>query len=989
MRIRFAAALAPLVALPALVAAQSTVRSAQSAVVSGARNPAYAPDGRLAVSVRGDLWIVSPEGRWTRVTSGAEWDREPAWASDSKSLVYSSNKSGNFDLWQVAVGPNGAAGAPARLAGTAEPDGEPAVARGGRILFVRGRGSAARIYVREPDGSERRLTSGRVAERSPAVSPDGGRVVFVALSEAGRRLVLRPIGAAPATDSSRAGRGGGRGGAGGASGGDSTIATTPGLEHPAWSPNGDRVTFTVGGARPGVFVAPTDGRYVNLVSPRHAESAWSPDGKRLTLVDLPDEEVGYNGDPDRLGDRDADNLLAREGQLWTVTAPPAPESGASAATQSGAPLLGVDDRRRYNAAALDEVTQRIARLYYSGPAGAERRTQWESLSAKYRPRVIAAASDQELRAALHELLRQHPSYRASATGRAAVSSAHPVATAAGLEILAKGGNVVDAAAAVSFALGVVEPDASGLGGYGQMLVYRNEMTAPALIEFMSRVPEDAALSNADILQAGRLPDDGPVLANVPGTAAAMHLAWKKYGSGKVAWADVLAPAIRAARDGYVVSDGLATTLATEREHFLKYEGSRALFFRNGAPVTAGDTVRNPDLAWTLEQIARGGADAFYRGEVARRIVADLRSRGNAMKLTDLSRYYAAEREPVSGTYRGFTLYSSAPPVAGGAQLVGTLNLLEHYKDPKPYTEDAATLHAMLSAWLLVPSSRNRIADPGLWPVTVEPITNKDTADARWHCFDPAKAIGPEVSRGDSLSCAERSAARPDARLEVAMRSDVDSLITSTAAEQEEPSTTHVHSSGTTAFTVADADGNVVAVTQTLGTWGGNFYVSPGLGFLYNDKLGSYGTDPGSYGARLPYARHGSTLAPTIAFERAGNAKPRPIAAVGAAGNAWITSAVYQMLVGILDQRLDPQAALELPRFLLGFRGGGDRGISVQMEDGFSPDVLRRLEELGYRPQLVSLPGELREGYGAAVTIRQGKVTAGADPRRSGAAGAVP
>src|SRR5262245_38999822 len=260
MQFTFAAAFASLLTAPALAAAQPAARSPQPAVVSGARNPAYGPDSRLALSVRGDLWIVSPEGRWTRVTSGAEWDREPAWSQDGRTLFYSSNKSGNFDLWQVAVGPNGAAGAPTRLAGTAEPEGEPAVARGGRILFVRGRGSAARIYVREPDGSERRLTNARLAERSPAVSPDGGRVTFVALSETGRRLVLRAIGAAPSTDSGRAERGAGRGGAGAAGGGDSTVATTPGLEHPAWSPNGDRISFTVGGARPGVFVAPTDGR---------------------------------------------------------------------------------------------------------------------------------------------------------------------------------------------------------------------------------------------------------------------------------------------------------------------------------------------------------------------------------------------------------------------------------------------------------------------------------------------------------------------------------------------------------------------------------------------------------------------------------------------------------------------------------------------------------------------------------------------------------
>jgi gamma-glutamyltranspeptidase len=501
-----------------------------------------------------------------------------------------------------------------------------------------------------------------------------------------------------------------------------------------------------------------------------------------------------------------------------------------------------------------------------------------------------------------------------------------------------------------------------------MLVYRTTMDSPRLIEFMSRVPEAAGLDNGSLLlQNGRLPDDGPVLANVPGTVAAMYLAVKKFGSGKVAWADIVAPAIRAARDGYVVSEGLATTLATEREHFLKYDAARALFFRDGQPLRAGDTLRNPDLAWTLEQIAKGGADAFYRGEIARRIVADLRGRGNAMQLTDLERYFAAERDPVEGTYRGYTLYSSAPPVAGGAQLAATLSLLEQFKDPKPYTEDAATLHAMLSAWLLAPSSRNRIADPGLWPVTLEPFTSKDTARARWRCFDPAHAPAPELLRGDSLPCANPK--------------PVD------GNDDDADSTRFHHAAGTTAFMVADADGNVVAVTQTLGTWGGNFYVTPGLGFIYNDKLASYGTDPNSYGARLPFARHGSTIAPTILFRAEPGRKLRPVAAVGAAGNAWITSAVYQTITGIIDQHLGPQAALELPRFLPGFRGSD--GLTVELEDGFAPEVMRRLESLGYRPHLVSLLGELREGYGAALSIGNGTVTAGADPRRAGAAGAIP
>ena len=171
---------------------------------------------------------------------------------------------------------------------------------------------------------------------------------------------------------------------------------------------------------------------------------------------------------------------------------------------------------------------------------------------------------------------------------------------------------------------------------------------------MSRVPEEATLANAALMSDGRYPDDGPVLANVPGTVAGMHSAWRQFGSKKAPWADLLAPAIRAAKDGFVVSDGLATTLAVEREHFAKYESSRALFFRNGEPLHAGDTLSNADLAWTLEQIAKGGADGFYKGEVARRIVTDLRGKGNAMRLTDLARYFAADREPVRSTYRGYT-----------------------------------------------------------------------------------------------------------------------------------------------------------------------------------------------------------------------------------------------------------------------------------------------------------------------------------------------
>jgi gamma-glutamyltranspeptidase / glutathione hydrolase len=925
------------------------------------RNPAYSHDGRLAVSAGGDLWIASRSREWTRLTSGAAWDREPAWTADGNSVVFSSDRAGTFNLWRVAVEANGKPkGEPERMTFASLPDGEPAPARDGRIFFVRGRRGAAVLWVRDAAGREARVTRERAAERWPAISGDGTRLAFVSIAEGTRKLQIRAL------DSER----------------EITAVTDARLEHLAWSPDGDRLTFTAAGAGGAVYVTPTDGRYVNLVSSRHAESAWSPDGRTLALVDIPPvESVGYNGDPDRTGDRDASLLTASCGRLWLVDAPVAAD--AHLAEQAGLPTT---DRAQRNADAFDQLWNRTAALYYGSPDAAARRQRWERVGAKFRPRALAASTDDELARTMHEMLREHPPYRQSASGRAAVSSAHPVATAAGIEILAKGGNVVDAAVAVSFALGVVEPDASGPGGYGQMLVFRKGMERPQLIEFMTRVPEDAGLGNSSLLQNGRLPDDGPAVVNVPGTVAAMYLAWQKFGSRKLAWEELLAPAIRAAKDGYVVSEGLATTLATERERFLKYESSRALFFRGDQPLHAGDTLKNPDLAWTLGQIASGGADAFYKGEIARKLVADLHSKGNAIRATDLARYYAAEREPVESSYRGFGIFSSAPPVSGGAQLAAQLNLLENVASPKSFVEDAGMLHAMISAWQLTPSTRGRIADPGLWPTNTEPFTNKDTARARWRCFDPTKAIAASALRGDTLSCAQGTATAAPVELTRPPECEAHGFDATQA-----PS---CRAAGTTAFVVADGEGNVVATTQTLGTWGGNFYVTPGLGFLYNDKLSSYGGNANAYGARLPFARNGSTIAPTIVFEGSGKSR-RPVIALGAAGNAWITSAVYQTLEGMIDQHLDPQAALELPRFLVGGGRGGGRGTSaaagatVQMEDGFAPDVMRRLEELGYRPQIISLMGELRMGYGAAVRIENGRVTAGADPRRSGAAAAVP
>lgn len=926
-----------------------------SVAATSARNPAYAADGRLALSIRGDLWVRNGTGvgaRWVQVTSGPAWDRQPSWTPDGAALVYSSDATGDGDLYRVAVGASATAAAPERIMSSPEPETEPSVSRDSSIVFVKGRRGRTTIWIRTTAGAERRLTKGdNGAERWPVWSPDGNRVAYGAIREDRTRLRVWYV----MGDSDR------------------VVVEDRDAEHPAWSPRGDRIVFATRNGRAGVWITTPDARYVNLVSAQRAEPAWSPDGRTLALVELPGSDVGYNGDPDRVGDRERHDDFGTTGRLWFVDAPAAPDVGISASS------LPAADRRRRNAEAFAAFWARMDTLYYrNAPA---RHARWDALRASHAERALGARTDLALEQVLHDMLRERPTLRDPAMGSAAVSSAHPVATEAGLEMLRKGGNVVDAAVAVSFTLGVVEPDASGLGGYGQMLVRLRPMDRPALIEFMTRAPEEASLANGSVLRRGRSPSDGPILVNVPGTLAGMELAWKKYGSHKVSWADVVAPAIRAAEQGYVVSEGLATTLATEREHFLKYPGSRALFFPTGEPLRAGDILRNADLARTLRTIADSGAASFYSGSIARRMVADLRGQGNAMRTSDMARYYAAEREPVSGTYRGYTLYSSAPPVSAGATLVSQLNLLEQQGTMRPYTEDAASLHAMLEAWKLVPSSRLRIADPGLWPVHLDAFLSKDTARARWRCFNPQRTLTPTDIRGDTLPCAKQGPRVSS----LAYSEEADSQCSDHDAFSAER---FCHRTGTTAFAVADADGNVVSVTQTLGTWGGNFYVSPGLGFLYNDKLGSYSGDPDEFGARLPNARHGSTLAPTIAFRGEGAAR-RPVLAAAAAGNAWITSAVYSIVTGVIDQHLDAQRAIELPRFLIGQQRGETRSdYLIQIEDGFSPSMLRELGTYGHVFERISLPGELRMGYAAVITIGDREVMAGADPRRAGEAGAI-
>jgi gamma-glutamyltranspeptidase len=937
-------------AVAAVLAVQPAQDPTHVLLTEGARSPAYAGDGRLAISLRGDLWLIPPGGGDAiRVTDGPAWDRAPAWSTDGRWLVFASDRAdGNLDVWRVAVDARGVAGSPERLTTSAAADDEPSPAAGGDIIFVRGSFASADLWLRRADGSETRLTTEAGAELSPAVDAAGGRVAYIAVRDGTRTLRVARLDGTVLRD-------------------DVTLHEGRSAAHPSFSPDGSRIVLTVSGRDDaGTFVTDVAGTWLLRASPIAGHATWAPDGAALAIANVDNPDAGYNGDPDRVGDRSAGDVHARAGgTLRRVRVPTWPDSEPDTI-----PLLARIPHRDYNADAFDRVWTRVARTYFDTMAaaraagdGARALAEWTAARERHRPRALAATSQPQLEDALHALLAERPHLRAAREGRAGVSSAHPLATAAGVEILEAGGNVVDAAIAVSFALGVVEPDASGIGGYGEMVLSLETMAEPIAIEFMTRVPEHAGLDNAAL---DDLPPDGPLLALVPGPVAGMGLAFERYGSGRVTWAQILAPAIRIAEHGFVLDDAFPTTLAREREAFARYESSRTLFFGvDGEPLRAGDTLRNPDLAWTLREIAQDGWRAFYTGAPAERLVNDLRKYGHPITMQDMARYFAKERTPVKTTYRGHTIYSGPPPVTGGVVLAAKLNLLELAPRGGAMVQDAAKLHAMIEAWKLQPSTAGRIADPDSWPTDIRPFESKDTARVRWQCFDPARASSP-------AACERRAATeqRDDDGTEPALGA--------TSSEQDDA--TPRRATGTTAFAVADADGNMVAVTQTLGTWGGNFYVTPGLGFLYNDKMRSHGTDPDRYNARIPYARTGTVIAPTLVFRGTDDDRV-PLMAVGAAGNAWITSAVYQAVVGVIDDGLTAQQALELPRFL---PGGG----AITIEAGFSPSAIRRLEQMGHRFNRISLDGEVRMGYGAAVVIRDGRVDVGADPRRSGAAGAA-
>jgi gamma-glutamyltranspeptidase/glutathione hydrolase len=491
-----------------------------------------------------------------------------------------------------------------------------------------------------------------------------------------------------------------------------------------------------------------------------------------------------------------------------------------------------------------------------------------------------------------------------------VSSQNFLATQVGVEALWDGGTAVDAAVATAFALAVTHPAAGNIGG-GGFLLHRPAQGQADLFDFRETAPAAASASMFVVNGAydPALHHDSHLSVGVPGTVAGLHMAWKAHG--KLPWARLIEPAVQLARDGFMVTDGLASSLASVLPRMERYPASVAQFSRSGIPYGMGDLLKQPDLARTLQRIARRGPAGFYEGETAAQIEREMRRGGGLITRADLKAYRAVRREPLRGTYRGYEVLSAPPPSSGGTALLQMLNVLEGYDLEAAGFGSAEAVHLMAEAMRRAYADRARyLGDPGFNPeMPIARLVSKEYAEA--------------LRRG--------------------IRADKASVSSPTSFEWP------AESAETTHLSVVDADRNAVSLTYTLEDSYGAKIVVPGAGFLLNNEMGDFnawpghtdesgliGTDPN---LAAPGKRMLSSMTPTI-LARDG----RFVLAVGSPGGRTIINTVLQVVLNMVDFGMNVQQAIDAPR--IHHQWLPDQ---IRFEPfGLSPDTVRLLEARGHR-----------------------------------------
>lgn len=533
-----------------------------------------------------------------------------------------------------------------------------------------------------------------------------------------------------------------------------------------------------------------------------------------------------------------------------------------------------------------------------------------------------------------------------------VTSAHPLASEAGAEILRRGGNAVDAAVAAGFAIGVVEPMMSGIGGSGSMLIWDAKRGRVEYLDFYASAP-------ADVQPGMDVRSDRARLVAVPGAVKGLLSARERFGT--LSREEVMAAAIRHAEDGFPVSPLLARTIAGDSAKLTQPGRAQEIFWPNMRPLRAGERLVQPELAATLERIAEQGARGFHEGPVAEEIIRVLSSGGNPMTEQDLAEYEPKSRRPVCGTFRDNVVFS-APPPQGGMQVVETLHLL----DPIDLAgqgwpvHDSKAFNSLASALRVGMADRQTyLGDPDASAVPAAGLTSLEYARERSLPTDvPLRVEAGDPWDQDSLGSS--SACAPYDPVGPTSASRATSMITKSADDGAE--TTHL--------SVVDADGNAVALTLTQGAYFGSGAWAAGT-FLNNAMSIFSSTKEGSNQIR-PGARPMSTTTPTILLR---DEEVKMV--VGSPGGGRIPPAVVQSILYTLDYGLDPLDALRMPRMQ---PQASTR--TVELEQGYDGRVLGEADAMGYEVE-VHPPLSLYFG-GVHLIVRRGDRWIGAaDPRRDG------
>ena len=518
-----------------------------------------------------------------------------------------------------------------------------------------------------------------------------------------------------------------------------------------------------------------------------------------------------------------------------------------------------------------------------------------------------------------------------------VASQNDLASQVGRDVLQRGGNAVDAAVAMGFVLAVNLPRAGNLGGGGFMLVHMAESEMSFALDYRSIAP---LVSNEQLfLKAdGEIDQEamthGAKAAAVPGTVAGLYEAWERWGS--MPWKELLAPAEKMAADGIIVSHDLSYALSQGALTMEQFPASRAIYLRpDGREWQPGERLMQSDLAWSLRQIMEGGADAFYRGELARRIATAFEADGGLMTLEDLAGYRVKLRDVVATDYRGYRVVSMPPVSAGGVTLIQMLNMLGEFDVSALGAGSVAHLHLLAEVMKRAAANRRTwLGDPDFINVPVD------------------RFIGADVAKGMAATIdADRAA-------------DVKAIQPWPMIDKLSHDTTH--------FSVLDAEGNAVSNTYTLGHSFGNSWVANGTGILFDNQMRnfSYRDTAGHPNAVAPKKRMLSTMTPTIVLDADGEV----FLVTGTPGGSYIINVVLQILVNVIDFDMNIAEATHRPRMYQGWNQP-----QLGLEPGFSPDVAAALDAKGHETRI-----ERTMGSTQSIMWRDGKFYGAADPRRPNA-----